>query len=212
MGDIYTQLAERFDDQTGLSEVTQSRTEELFDRLDVLLEEVDELEEAIEVHETVSMDMFHSVADVQEQEAAVVEELADVLVTAFTMADVLDYDITHAYGKKMEYNLEKSGDRVEDGKVVDDADIEKPDFRDCLPAEKPCNTPADTVRSILDSQSVSVSQIQQQPNAVMIDLDDSGKLHGSAVEVLEEQGFYVSGVLDREESTRFWIRKRDESE
>lgn len=59
------------------------------------------------------------------------EEIADVLVTIHVLADMLDIDARKAYKKKMEYNMNKSGDKDDNGKVTDDTDIEKPNFGDC---------------------------------------------------------------------------------
>lgn len=50
-------------------------------------------------------------------------EIADVLVTAFGLADVVDVDVRAAYDEKMAHNLQKSGRKV-GGKVVDDVDDE----------------------------------------------------------------------------------------
>lgn len=87
-------------------------TEESDSQHEVVLEEFDEYEEAYENGEL----------------DEVAEEMADVLITIFIQADRMGIDIASAYNRKMEYNMDKSGDRNKDGKVKDDAEIEKPDF------------------------------------------------------------------------------------
>ena len=47
-------------------------------------------------------------------------EIADVLITAFVLADVLEIDVREAYTEKMAHNLRKSPSK-QGGKVVDDA-------------------------------------------------------------------------------------------
>jgi NTP pyrophosphatase (non-canonical NTP hydrolase) len=90
-------------------------------QFDVFQEEVDELEQAFEESD------YH----------AVKEEMADVLVTIFVLADRMDIDIDAAYEAKMLYNLSKSGERDENGKIMDDARTEKPDFSEMEDGFKP---------------------------------------------------------------------------
>lgn len=47
-------------------------------------------------------------------------EIADVLITAFVLADLLEIDVREAYVEKMTHNLRKSPSK-QGGKVVDDA-------------------------------------------------------------------------------------------
>lgn len=63
---------------------------------------------------------------------ALAEELADLRVTIDLLAKMLMIDIELAERTKMNYNVRKSGSRDEDGKIVDDANIEKPSFDHCV--------------------------------------------------------------------------------
>lgn len=67
----------------------------------VLIEEVGELAEALNTGEGYK------------------EELADVLVTAFVLGEVMDIDLDKEYREKMLYNLGKSSEKS-GGKVTDD--------------------------------------------------------------------------------------------
>ena len=78
----------------------------------VMVEEMGELSEALN----------------EDDRAAQAEELADLRVTVEVMAELLGVDLDAAFEKKMEYNLRKTASKTEGGKVVDDADVEKPDF------------------------------------------------------------------------------------
>lgn len=108
----YTFLAHRFNRKMDMEGETNGFSEESDAQQEVVLEEFDEYEEAYD-----SGDM-----------EAVTEEMADVLVTLFIQADRMGVDIGAAYNSKMQYNLSKSGERNEDGKVVDDTMMNKPDF------------------------------------------------------------------------------------
>lgn len=117
----YTFLAHRFNRVNGIGFDGHEFGDDCQAQYDVFEEEVEELEEAFEnsrYHETK-------------------EEIADVLVTLFVLADRMDIDIDEAYQRKMEYNLQKSGERNPNGKIVDDADIDKPDFREMEDGFKP---------------------------------------------------------------------------
>ena len=83
-------------------------------QFDVVEEEVEELEDALDGNGSVQ------------------EEMADVVVTMHIMADMLGIDLKAAYEKKMEYNLSKSATKDENNKVTDDADIDKPQFHDTV--------------------------------------------------------------------------------
>lgn len=48
------------------------------------------------------------------------EELADFAITVRVMAELLGIDLEEAVEEKMEYNLQKSGEKTEGGKVKDD--------------------------------------------------------------------------------------------
>jgi NTP pyrophosphatase (non-canonical NTP hydrolase) len=64
--------------------------------------------------------------EVEELEAALngrgssQEEMADVLITVFVLAEIMGVDIHGEYVDKMEYNRKKSGKQDENGKVIDD--------------------------------------------------------------------------------------------
>ncbi len=117
----YTYLAHRFNRVNGVSHTGPKFGDDQVAQLEVLLEEVDELEDAF----------FSTNYDETK------EEIADVLVTAFVLADRMDIDIDTAYQRKMEYNLQKSGERNQDGKIIDDAETEKPDFSEIDDGFKP---------------------------------------------------------------------------
>jgi NTP pyrophosphatase (non-canonical NTP hydrolase) len=68
----------------------------------------------------------------EDRRAKLAEELADVRVTIDVLAAMLKIDIVEAERKKMEYNCNKSSEKDDKGKVVDNADIEKPDFTDTV--------------------------------------------------------------------------------
>lgn len=101
----------------------------LHDHFNVADEEWRELCEAETVLEQCLVDECDIYADIPDramEDAA--EEMADVLVTLHVMADMLGIDLKEAYNRKMEYNLQKTAQKNEDGKVTDDVEIEKPDF------------------------------------------------------------------------------------
>lgn len=68
----------------------------------------------------------------EDRRAKLAEELADVRVCIDLLAYMLDIDIAEAERKKMKYNSNKSSSKDEAGKVIDDADVEKPDFTDTV--------------------------------------------------------------------------------
>lgn len=49
------------------------------------------------------------------------EEAADVVFTVFLLADLLGMDLRKRFDEKSRYNLQKSGERDENGKIIDDA-------------------------------------------------------------------------------------------
>ena len=112
----FTLLAQRFNEQMGLEGETNGFSDESDAQHDVVVEEFEEYIEAY----------------LNRDEAGVAEEMADVLVTIFIQADRMGIDINEAYQRKMEYNLQKSGDVDENGKVVDDVEVTKPDFNQML--------------------------------------------------------------------------------
>lgn len=110
----YTYLAHRFNRKNGVNLEGGPFSEEVDAQYNVYKEEVEELEKAY------NESRYHDVK----------EELADVLVTLFILAERMDIDIDECYQRKMEYNLQKSGERNSEGKIVDDADVEKPNFEE----------------------------------------------------------------------------------
>ena len=75
-------------------------------------------------------DIYADIPD--ETMADMAEEMADVLVTMHVMADMLGIDLKKAYDLKMDYNLEKTAEKDDSGKVTDDVDVTKPDFREAV--------------------------------------------------------------------------------
>jgi len=118
----YTFLAQRFNEQMELEGDTDGFSDESDAQLDVCTEEFEEFIEA------------YIKGDLDD----VAEEMADVLITIFIQADRMGIDISGAYREKMMYNLEKSGERDDNGKVVDDVRVQKPDFSEFTdgPAER----------------------------------------------------------------------------
>jgi NTP pyrophosphatase (non-canonical NTP hydrolase) len=74
-----------------------------------------------ELHEEVKSAPISDFEDCTEDERRrVAEEAADALITVHILCELIGIDIADAYKKKMRYNLTKSGERDENGKVVDD--------------------------------------------------------------------------------------------
>lgn len=107
-------LAQRFNHEMEMRPDETGFTEESHAQHGVVLEEFMEYREAYDENDM----------------GEVVEEMADVLVTLFVQADRMGIDIGRAYNEKMEYNLTKSGIRNDAGKIIDDVDVNKPDFSD----------------------------------------------------------------------------------
>lgn len=59
------------------------------------------------------------------EEDGVPEEMADVVITVFILAEIEGVDLRKEYVDKMEYNLKKSGKKNEHGKVIDDVEAEE---------------------------------------------------------------------------------------
>ena len=120
--DLYTAAGAEFNAKTGADEIHDDRGEGFRDKARVVDEETQEL---LELTEPLVEDGVQWTA---EHEGYIAEEMADVVYTIMTMAHAMDIDIHGAFMAKHRYNIQKTGGNVEDGKVVDDADIEKPDF------------------------------------------------------------------------------------
>lgn len=108
----YTYMAERYSEEMRLGQGSTGFSADAFNHFSVFIEETDELEDAM---------LNGSVGDVA-------EEAADVLITVFVLADIMNIDISSAYNEKMLYNIQKSGEKDENGKVIDDVEMDKPDF------------------------------------------------------------------------------------
>lgn len=97
MGNFYEEYAQEF--------VRQMELDDTEAQLQVVEEEVEELATAV-----------------REGEGDVGEELADVLITAFVFAEIEDVYTAREYREKMKYNMQKSPEKDESGKVTDDAE------------------------------------------------------------------------------------------
>lgn len=106
--DIYTELAEEFNEKMGINDPSNDYWEEWRIRTMIIAEEVGELVEAVN----------------KGKEDKLNEELTDIVITCFTAANTMNVDLREEYMEKMEYNLKKSG-KTKSGKVVDDAEENK---------------------------------------------------------------------------------------
>lgn len=97
----------------------------------VHLEETGELDDSVvALINLLAIDGDVVLTNIEKVENDVVEEIADVLVTTFVLADMLGVDALEAYKRKMEYNMGKSSSKNDDNKVTDDREGEKPDMSD----------------------------------------------------------------------------------
>ena len=110
----YESMVEDFKEEAGIDTESNGFSRASDAQHDVVLEEFDEYEEAYRKGES----------------DAVAEEMADVLVTIFLQADIMGIDVEGAYRAKMRYNVTKSSERDENGKITDDSEAEKPHFSD----------------------------------------------------------------------------------
>jgi NTP pyrophosphatase (non-canonical NTP hydrolase) len=110
----YTYLARRFAAQNSMGQHMDGFSRDAFDQYEVYEEELDEFEIA-----------FHVGSN-----GSVVEEMADVMITLFLLAEIMNINIGEAYNRKMNYNLGKSPERDKNGKITDDSELEKPEFDD----------------------------------------------------------------------------------
>lgn len=120
---FYEDLAQRFNEKMGLVEGTTPTSLREFVQFDMdghreLMEELEWRRRFSQVQEEVG-EVEDAINDGDFEQAE--QELADVAVTVFTMADTLNVDLERLYVEKMEHNLQKSGELTETGKVVDDA-------------------------------------------------------------------------------------------
>ena len=107
------------------------REESILSQYDVFHEEKREFMEAMwkwqRAIDGVNDDTYDVMANPKVR-ADVAEEMADVMVTVSLLADMMGISWLDAYMAKMEYNMHKSFEKDENGKVTDDSDVEKPDF------------------------------------------------------------------------------------
>lgn len=124
-------MAASFIDQSELDHSGKTRDEMWEEQYMIIKEEFEELGQVLETMRHLNdSDVVDHAERVEELEGDAAEELADLCITTFTAAEVMGMDMRKAFSKKMEYNLTKSGGEVEDGKIQDDTDREKPDFGD----------------------------------------------------------------------------------
>ena len=129
--DDYRYLAQRFREETEIGPEYRDLDHAVQGHWRVAKEEFDELDVEVEnLIRAYELSQGEQVGISSEQYNGLAEEMADVLVTIHVLADMLGIDIEKAYQKKMMYNLEKSSDKDENGKVTDDGEAEKPDFGD----------------------------------------------------------------------------------
>lgn len=131
MKDIYTEFAQAFRDQAELGPEYDGEYDAIDAQFRVAEEEFWELTDDIDDYLQV-LDSCEGtrVVPASAHHDRLAEEIADNLVTMHVLADMLGIDIREAYIKKMDYNMLKTTDKDDDGKVTDDADIEKPDYGD----------------------------------------------------------------------------------
>jgi len=129
--DDYRYLAQRFREETEIGPEYRDLDHAVQGHWRVAKEEFDELDVEVEnLIRAYELSQGEQVGISSEQYNGLAEEMADVLVTIHVLADMLGIDIEKAYQKKMMYNLEKSSDKDENGKVTDDGGAEKPNFGD----------------------------------------------------------------------------------
>lgn len=106
------EMAEQFNEQNGFATDGPGFSQGAYDQFMVCEEEFDEAYTAFH---------YGNVSNV-------VEEAVDVVITMAILCDRMGIDLEEAYKAKMEYNLAKSGETDNNGKVVDDSEMEKPNF------------------------------------------------------------------------------------
>lgn len=114
--DPYTRLARSFAHKHDLTGV------DVDEQWEVVQEEIRELEDAFNEWQAASAadQMFggsngpHALDDLT-------EEMADVLFTVHLLGEMLEINLRDRYIEKAKYNLQKSTERDENGKITDDA-------------------------------------------------------------------------------------------
>jgi len=131
--DLYTRMAHDFCVTSGINREHGKTPQSFHQTFNVIDEEVRELDEAVGLMElrASNQEILYN-KDWRSVEPEVAEELADVVISCFSMAEAVGIDLRQAFIRKMEYNMYKASGGFEDGKLQDDAGIPKPDFGDCV--------------------------------------------------------------------------------
>ena len=87
----------------------------------VIEEEIDEFKEAFEEFEYLETTTAEGAA-MQSVRSSLAEEMADVVFTIHLLAHLSGIDLRQQFREKADYNLQKSGQRNEEGKIIDDAE------------------------------------------------------------------------------------------
>jgi len=131
--DDYREKARAFRHMAEIGQEYKAPMNALHDHFNVADEEwreMCEVEVDIERQLAGDCDIYADIPD--ETMESMAEEMADVVVTMQVMADMLGIDLKKAYNLKMEYNLEKSATKDDNGKVTDDTGTRKPDFSEAV--------------------------------------------------------------------------------
>jgi len=132
MMDQYAKYAEMFADVAEIGPEYDDEHDAIEAQHRVAQEEFRELtDEVVTYLEALKMAEAGDIVTSPNHDERLAEEMADVLITVHLLGEMMDIDLRQAYIKKMEYNMEKSADKDENGKITDDADIEKPNFGEC---------------------------------------------------------------------------------
>lgn len=110
-GDIYQRMTEAFRMKHGMG----GSIDEIENQYNVILEEIEEFEE---VMDNLIEDRKHG--GLFEGEYELAEEMADTIYTIHLMANMLNINLNKVFKEKASYNLQKSTERDESGKVTDD--------------------------------------------------------------------------------------------
>ena len=117
--DVYQRFTEEFATNNDLE------PEDAPQQWGVVLEELDEMRIEFEELRFEHIPEFGSdgwgVAAGNEPVEPLAEEMADAVFTIHLLARMLDIDLRREFIEKANYNLEKSGQRDEKGKIIDDA-------------------------------------------------------------------------------------------
>lgn len=119
--DLYQRLTEKFRQQNDLDAA------DITTQWSVVEEEIDEMNEEFKTLRKEHIPHFGSdgwkAAAGNPPVERLAEEMVDAIYTIHLAARMLDIDLRERYREKAEYNLEKSGERDENGKIIDDAEV-----------------------------------------------------------------------------------------